>query len=336
MSARPRIWVLLGSRLGDNNQLLALAEGLGVPFETRTLSYRRSARLVMKLFPRSIAHLTQSSRQWLQPPWPDLLIGIGRRSVPVARSIRARSGGKAGIVRLGHPRAPNTLFDLVVTTPQYPVPDAGNVVRLPLAMNRFATPPAPSTEEQCLLDSLPRPHLLLSLGGNAPMWRLDLDELAGAIDRLVRRARREKGTLLVLPSPRTPADAIALIKQATNGAKEAVLAGPELRYAVALADADAHFVTAESVSMISEAIGTGRPVGIIPVKPDARGRLWLGGDPDDNDLRDVRRFWRHAEAAGLVGTVDAPRRGLFEDPVSMAVAAVRARFPNLFGASVER
>lgn len=330
MSASPRIWVLLGSRRGDNNQLLALAEGLGAPFETRTLTYRRSARLVMKLFPRSIAHLAAASRRWLKPPWPDLVIGIGRRSVPVARWIQARSGGGAGIVRIGHPRAPNSLFDLVITTQQYPVPDSHNVVRLPLAMNRFATPPAPTSAEQRLLDGLPRPHLLLSLGGNAPMWRLDLDELACAIDRLIGRARRENGTLLIAASPRTPADALALIEEATRNSKETVLTGATLRYAVALADADVHFVTADSVSMISEAVATGKAVGIIPVKPDARGRLWLRGDPDANDLRDVRRFWRHAETAGLVGSVKEPKRGRFDDPVAMAVSAVHQRFRDLF------
>ena len=197
-------------------------------------------------------------------------------------------------------------------------------------MNRFAQPPAPTVAEQSLLDSLPRPHLLLSLGGNAPMWRLDLDALAAALETLIGRARREEGTLIVIPSPRTPDDAIELVQATIDGSPEVLLAGPELRYPVALADADAHFVTADSVSMISEAIGTGRPVGIIPVKPDARGRLWLGGDPDDNDLRDVRRFWRHAEAAGLVGTVDQPRKGFFNDPVAIAVGAVRARFRALF------
>ena len=30
----PRIWVLLGPRTGDNNQVLALAEALGLPFDT--------------------------------------------------------------------------------------------------------------------------------------------------------------------------------------------------------------------------------------------------------------------------------------------------------------
>ena len=336
MSDNPRIWVLLGSRRGDNNQLLALAEGLGIPFETRTLAYRRSARPLMRLAPRSIAHLTAESREWLQAPWPDLVIGIGRRSVPVARWICEENGGDTRIVRLGHPRAPSKSFDLVITTPQYPVREAENVVRLPLAMNRFAQSPAPTAAEQSQLDSLPRPHLLLSLGGNAPMWRLDLEALAAALETLIGRARREKGTVIVVPSPRTPDDALALVHETIGGAREALLTGPELRYAIALADADEHFVTADSVSMISEAIATGKPVGIIPVRPDARGRLQLGSDPDDNDLRDVRRFWRHAEAAGLVGTVNQPRIGRFEDPVAMAVGAVRGRFPELFDGSDQR
>jgi mitochondrial fission protein ELM1 len=336
MSKSPGIWVLLGSRRGDNNQLLALAEGLGVPFETRSLAYRRSARPLMKLAPRSIAHLVAECRQWLEPPWPDLVIGIGRRSVPVARWICEENGGATRIVRLGHPRAPAKSFDLVITTPQYPVREAENVVRLPLAMNRFARPPAPTAAEQELLGKLPRPHLLLSLGGNAPMWQLDLEALAEALDSLADRAWRKQGTLIVIPSPRTPDEAIAVVKDRIGDASQALLAGPELRYAVALADADEHFVTADSVSMISEAIGTGKPVGIIKVKPDARGRLQLGSNPDDNDLRDVRRFWRHAEASGLVGTVDAPLQGHFEDPVSMAVAAVRSRFPGLFGQTPAR
>lgn len=331
MSAAPRIWVLLGERRGDNNQLLALAEALGVPFETRTLTYRPSARLLMRLAPRSIAHLTAASRRWLQPPWPDIAIGIGRRSVPVARWIKQCSGGATRLVRLGHPRAPSENFDLVITTPQYPVPDGPEVVRLPIAMNRFAKPPAPTPAEQSLLASLPRPHLLLSLGGPAPMWRLDMDALLAAVATLIARARREKGTLIIVPSPRTPSDVVQSCRDAVAGAPEAFIAESALRYAVALAEADAHFVTADSVSMMSEAIGTGRPVGIIPVKPDARGRLSLGGDPGANDLRDIRRFHQEAEAAGLVGSVDNPCKGRFEDPVTTAVAAVRARFTKLFG-----
>ena len=103
----------------------------------------------------------------------------------------------------------------------------------------------------------------------------------------------------------------------------------QVRYPVLLADADAQFVTADSVSMISEAVMSGKPVGLIAVEPDARGRR-LNADPERTRVRDPRRFWAEVEARGLVGTVDAPRKGEWDDPVAMAVAAVRARLGSLF------
>ena len=98
-----------------------------------------------------------------------------------------------------------------------------------------------------------------------------------------------------------------------------------------LADADEHYVTADSVSMISEAVLTGKPVGLIPVEPDARGRRRIGGRPPEfTKLRDPRRFWADIRALGLVGTVDEPKAGKFEDPVETAVAAVRNRLGGVF------
>ncbi len=321
------MWLLLGHRRGDNGQLLALGEALGVPFETRTLYYSWHARLRMTLSHIGIAHLTRDSRQWLKPPWPDLVIGIGRRSVPVARWIQRKSGGLARIVRLGHPRAPSGLFDLVITTPQYPVAAADNVITLPLAMNRFVRPPAPRSEEQAWLDALPRPHLLLSLGGTAPMWRLDMDALRDAAATLQRRAESEGGRLIIVGSPRTPPEAWDAVRKA---AARSAFADRGIRYAVLLADADAHFVTADSVSMISEAVITGKPVGLIPVKRNLRGRIRLGADPNANRLRDPRRFWQHVEALSLAGTVDAPRNGDVPNPVAIAVSAIRLKFETMF------
>jgi mitochondrial fission protein ELM1 len=323
MTGRPRIWVLLGYRRGDNNQLLALAEALRIPFETRTMSYGRTSRLLMKLFPAGIRHLRRESRRHLGPPWPDVVIGIGRRTVPVARWIRRRNQGRTKLIRLGHPRAPNALFDLVITTRQYPVPPGENVVTLPLAMNRFSRPPQPTAEERTWLDALPRPHLLLSVGGPSAMWKLDNDALAGAVASLAARAGVAEGTLIVVGSPRTPPDAWDAIRAAA-GSPHVAFAGDSVRYAVLLNDADEHFVTADSVSMISEAVMTGKPVGLIAVEPDARGRRRIRGrDPADTDFRDPRRFWADVQQLGLVGTVEKPARGTFEDPVETAVAAVR-------------
>jgi mitochondrial fission protein ELM1 len=328
---RPHIWLLLGSRRGDNNQVLALGEALGLPFETRTLSYRPMWGVLLKLFPRGLSHLRSASRRWLKPPWPDLVIGIGRRSVPVARWIRDRSGGRTKLVRLGHPRAPNALFDLVITTRQYPVSADDNVLVLPLALNRFRKPPKPTAEEQAYLDSRPRPHLLLSLGGTAPMWRLDIGALREAAASLAERAAAAGGTLVVIGSPRTPGEAWQAVLEATQANDNVAIVTSEVRYPVLLGDADEQFVTADSVSMISEAVLTGKPVGLIPVEPDSRGRRQFEGrDPATTDVRDPRRFWADVEARALAGTVEDPKRGEVEDPVETSVAAVKRRLGGLF------
>lgn len=332
MTDRPRIWLLLGHRRGDNNQVLALGEALGLPFETRTMTYKWLARLRMKLFKTDIGHLKPAARRWLQPPWPDLIIGIGRRTVPVARWIKEQGGGRTKLVRLGHPRAPNEWFDLVVTTRQYPVPPGENVLTLPLAMNRFRKSPEPTQAERAWLDALPRPHLLLSLGGPSAMWRLDNAALHLAAAKLVKRVEAIGGSLIVVGSPRTPADAWAVVRTAVGESKgAAIVAKNEVRYPVLLADADEHHVTADSVSMISEAIMTGKPVGLIAVEPDSRGRRRMRGRPPEaTKIRDPRRFWTDVQARGLVGTVDEPEAGLFEDPVETAIAAVRIRLRSLF------
>ncbi len=316
MNDRARIWALLGHRRGDNNQLLALAEGLGMAFETRTLSYRWFARPWMRLFSVGTGHLTRASKRFLLPPWPDVVIGIGRRSVPVALWIRAMSGGRTKVVRLGHPRAANSNFDLVVTTAQYPVTDGDNVLKLPLAMNRFARPPKPTESERAMIAPLPRPHRLLSLGGTAPMWRLDLDALERALRLLTAK---DDGTLLVISSPRTPREAIERVKACPG----AVLLDGAVRYPVALADADEHYVTADSVSMISEAVMTAKPVGLIAVAKDARGQRALKGDPKSTGVRDIRRFWSGIEELGLAGPAHSPRSGKWNDPVATAVAVVK-------------
>jgi mitochondrial fission protein ELM1 len=332
VSFNPRVWLLLGHRRGDNNQVLALGEALDVPFETRTMTYKPLARLRMKLFHTDIGHLKPAARRSLEPPWPDLIIGIGRRTVPVARWIQKQNGGKTRLVRLGHPRAPNEWFDLVISTRQYPVPPGENVVTLPLAMNRFRKAPEASADEREWLDGKPRPHLLLSLGGPSAMWRLDNAALHVCAAKLVRRAEKAGGTLNVVGSPRTPPDAWDVVRTAVGGSRNAaIVANNEVRYPVLLADADEHHVTADSVSMISEAVMTGKPVGLIPVEPDARGRRRIAGrSPDQTTFRDPRRFWADVEARGLVGSVDDPQAGKFDDPIETAVSAVRSRLGGLF------
>jgi uncharacterized protein len=317
----PRIWVLLGERRGDNNQLLGLAEALGVPFETRTITYGWWWWVMLNFFPMQPFLLTGKARRTLNPPWPDLVIGIGRRSVAVARWIKQQSGGRTKIVRLGNPRVDSRLFDLVITTPQYPVPRKSNVLALPFAISRNSNPPKPTPDEARWLASLPRPHLLVCLGGPTRYWKLVEADVAHASQAVSHKASEAGGSMIVATSQRTPASTVNVVKRSSAG--HAIVADGRVRFPVLLADADEYHVTADSVSMISEALLTGRPVGLIPVELDAEGKRALGKVGPSGSKRDIRRFWSELDAKGLRGTVEKPVSGTIVDPIAAAAEAVK-------------
>ncbi|QIL02676.1 nucleoside-diphosphate sugar epimerase [Sphingomonas sinipercae] len=303
---KPRVWVLLGGRKGDNNQLLALAGALGWPFEAKPLRYNRLRLLSKRLLGPTLAVLDEPSRQSLGGPLPDFVLASGHRSVPVVRALQDRSGGRLQSVHIGNPRVSPRHFGLVVTTPQYPVPDGPNVLRLPISLS----PPAKLAKARGK-----RPTRLLALGGPTAFWRLDEEALAQAVRTLSAAATKDGGRLVISASPRTPP---ALSKQ---------LQATTTPFADLLAEADEVFVTADSVAMISEAIATGKPVGIIPVRPTAAGRIALAvadalGRPAFP--RDLRRFWAGIDRLGLAGTVEAPRRGDVPDVLAQAVARVKS------------
>jgi mitochondrial fission protein ELM1 len=324
MSELPRVWALLGHRRGDNYQVLALAGALGLPFETRSMRYHLLHRLHKKILGPTLITAERQARSWIKPPWPDLVIGIGHRSVPVTRYIRKASGGRTKIVQIGNPRLHPSNFDLVVTTPQYPVPEAENLLRLPLAMASPHGGSEPTLEELAWLDALPRPHRLMVLGGPTKLFMMPPEDMAATANRLMERCQEDGGTVIGVGSPRSEEVVMRSVEQAMANSRHRFVRDMP-RYSTLLKDADEIYVTADSVSMLSEAVFTGRPVGMIPLRMSARGELRYAATDAGHrkpPVPDLRQVWRRLEEQQLIGTVDAPRLGSACDPVGQAAAAV--------------
>jgi hypothetical protein len=58
-----RIWALLGAHPGDNDQVTALADALGLPFEIKQLEYNRFRSLGPRLLGPSLISLTRRARE---------------------------------------------------------------------------------------------------------------------------------------------------------------------------------------------------------------------------------------------------------------------------------
>ncbi len=331
----PRIWVFPGNRPGDDAQVCALAEELGLPFETRTMRFNWRFWLSGKYQGASLVSLEDKVREeTIVPPWPDLIIMVGRRSVPIARWVREQSGGRTRLVFVGHPRVPPDIFDLVYTTRQYLTPTGPTIRLLPIAMSRYRQPLEATDEESAWLGALPRPRLLLMLGGETRYWQMRPAFMAPIAGRLSRRAAERGGSLIVARSARTRDDLIDEIERQLESAscEWRVVRRDFPRFPVLLHDADELFPTADSISMISESAVTGKPVGIVPIEMNWIGRLVLGGRVDEgNPKRDLRRFWNHILSEGIAGTVEDPRAGATRNPVVEAAREVRSLLELSFG-----
>ena len=332
----PRIWVIPGNRPGDDAQVYALAEELGLPFETRKLVFNWRFWLSGKYMGASPVSVDREIRdRTLVPPWPDLIIMVGRRAVPIARWVQQQNGERTRLVYVGHPRVSPELFDLVYTTRQYLTPEGASIRLQPVAMSRYREKPRPSDEERWWLNSLPRPHLLLMLGGETRHWTMRPHAIAGQAAKLALRAQRTGGSLIVVRSARTTDVVLDKIERRLEGGccEWRVVRHDFPRFPVLLDDADELFPTADSISMISESVITGKPVGIVPAEMKLMGWIVLGGERKmrTNPARDLRRFWNFVIGDKLAGTMDEPIASATPNPVVDAAREVRALLERSFG-----
>ncbi|MCR0981098.1 mitochondrial fission ELM1 family protein [Roseomonas populi] len=322
-AAGPRILALLGPRTGDNNQVLALAEAVaaasGGAVDVVRLQHNPLRLLPTALLGAGLASLRRASRAQLVPPWPDLVIAVGRRGVPAARWVRSRSGGSTRIVGIGRPRCDPALLDLVVTTPQYGVPPGRTVLEQPISLTRQTAARLAEAAARWREDfaQFPGPRHALLLGGPSWPWRLDAREVERACHALLALAEREGGSVLAIASRRTPADLAGRVRDllATARMPAALLEGSGERnpYPGLLALADTIAVTADSVAMVSDAVATGRPVTLVAVRAGGPGGAWLRGmralrlaDGDQGTeawplLRGLGRAWGGLVRRGLAG-----------------------------------
>jgi mitochondrial fission protein ELM1 len=331
----PRIWVIPGNRPGDDAQVYALAEELALPFETRTLRFNWRFWLSGKYQGASPVAVEKELREkTIVPPWPDLIIIVGRRAVPTALWVQQQNGGRTRLVFVGHPRVPPETFDLVFTTRQYLTPSGPSMRLMPLAMSRYREVPKMTEQERGWLATLPRPRLLLMLGGKTRHWALRPSFVVGIAEKLAKRAANAGGSLIIARSARTSEDVLDELETRLENApcEWRVVRDEFPRFPVLLTDGDELFPTADSISMISESVITGKPVGIVPIEMNWIGRIALGPEVvAASPKRDLRRFWNHIIEAKLAGWMDEPIASGTPNPVAAAARDVRSLLESSFG-----
>lgn len=268
MTPPPRVWLLHGARAGDNAQVTALGQALHWPYEIKRLRFHETkAKRRYWITGPSLETLDRAQSDPLVPPWPDLVIAVGRRSVPIGQWIKRQSQKPVRLVQIGRPNADLSLFDLVITTAQYSLRQRENILHLDWPLITLDRAKMKSEAEKWLpkIMHLPRPWIGLIIGGDATPYILDAPTAAGIAANASAKALSAGGALLVTTSPRTSAEAADAIARTLSAPAyfHRFAAGMENPYLAFLALADQLVVTAESVSMLTEACASGKAVETI-------------------------------------------------------------------------
>ncbi|HXU89686.1 MAG TPA: ELM1/GtrOC1 family putative glycosyltransferase [Methylomirabilota bacterium] len=312
--ALPTLWLLTSSKAGDNAQARHLATALALPY--REVKLAMKPRFVVgkpKVAP-SLDHVDLSRSDRLDPPWPDLVIAIGRRLSNVALWIRAQSRARTCTVLMGVPKGEADSFDLAVVPLSHRA-TGPRVIEIGLPLMGIPAQQLAQAREAWreTFARLPRPLTALLIGGSTAARRLD----PATMRILLREARsilaRDGGSLAAVTSPRTPPDAEAILSE---GLPKGALFFPwrpnaPNPYVGLLALADRCIVTGDSLSMIVEAARAGQPLAIAPVYAASRAALWLLEAsrlaPRAFDVRRRDRRTRLLRRLAAIGTSGGPR-----------------------------
>jgi hypothetical protein len=231
-------------------------------------------------FRASLYHLDRARSAPLEPPWPELILTVGRRPSMAALWVKEQTRGRAALVVVGRPKRWLDRFDLVIAPPQFQLPHRANVLRLDLPLMRVdeAAVAAASDAWRGRFAELARPLTALLIGGPTKPYRFD-EALARDLLAQVRHlAAAEGGSLYVSTSRRTPAAVVeALAAELPPGARlYRWRPGDDNPYHALLGLADRFVVTGDSISMMVEVARLGQPLAIFAL-PEQRRQLRLRG-----------------------------------------------------------
>lgn len=300
----PRTWVLLGDKGGDNGQVETLVSALQWPVERRFLQPMPEWVYGKPRYRPTLEHLDSARSDLLAPPWPDLIITIGRRPSMAALWVREQSGGRTRIILVGKPSGYLEAFDLVIASAENQMPPLPNVLSTSLPYMRADENAVREAAQawRSRLSVLPRPLIAFLIGGETNPFVMD-ERVARDLLHEARKIVAAGGTPYLTTSRRTtPAVLEVLARELPDGAIlhrwSADAGAGENPYRALLGTADGFIVTGDSISMQVEVARLRKPLAIyaLPTGPfgglDLRRRrlaTWLNNPRREGLLDDLRQ-----------------------------------------------
>ena len=272
------LWVLLDSRMGSVGQARGVDGFLDkekYEIVEKNLEYTKLSGLPNFLRGKTLVGLTPDSKKQITGPFPDMVLSISRRTVPVARYIK-KQNKNTKLIQLMHPGKTGLKeFDLVLV-PEHDknkkaYPNIKYIVGAPHRITEKVLSEAKEKWEPEFAH-LPKPLTAVIVGGAIKKKEFSLENATDLGNKIKTLKEKHGGSILITTSRRTGEKAQNAIMDALKDVPAHTFLWGEKKenpYMGYLACADNIVVTGDSVSMCCESCGTNKPVFVFT------GKKWL-------------------------------------------------------------
>ncbi len=257
-------WIITEGMAGTENQCIGIAEKLGLDTKIKRISLKQPWKA---LSPYIGAEQEWSFEPRIEPPYPDLLITSGRKSIAASRFIKKQSGGKTITVHIQDPRISPKHFDMVAV-PEHDPMRGSNVLVTKASPNKITMDKINAAKDEFPeLGELPSPRVAVLIGGSSKAYNMT----RAITEKLAHDLCTLDASLMITCSRRTGEENQRILETHLNNDKNYFWDGSGTNpYMAILGWADYILVTADSASMISESCTTGKPVYMINLEGGAR------------------------------------------------------------------
>ncbi len=260
------IRILSDGRAGHEAQTLGIAEALGLTPDIQPIAPRPFFAALAPFGPPD----TRDAKAFA-PPYPDIALAAGRRTIPALRRLKRASGGRTFTVYVNAPATGPRTADFIVA-PMHDGLSGANVAASLTPANRIT--PERLAEARAAPDpriaALPSPRAALLIGGDSRHGAYGAGHIAQLTD-IARSLLASGRSVMATASQRTPAALRDALKETLAAPRGFFWNGDgENPYLSMLANAGQIVVTGDSVNMVGEAVATGARVHV--VAPPARAR----------------------------------------------------------------
>jgi mitochondrial fission protein ELM1 len=267
----PEIWVLTDDRAGNSKQALALAEILGKKYKQKRIKYNFLIKLP-NFLKFGFMGLKAKSQRSLKRGKPDIIISAGRRTAPVAVTLKKNTSAR--IIQIMNPSTSLEDIDVLLLPYHDKKPKKKFIKKTVFIHGAISSFDYEQVESHASFwedrfKKLAKPYIAVFIGGKSKHTDFTKINAKVLARHLHNMATKEQASLIISSSRRTPKGTLECLEnelknQGNNSYyiynfHKDTTANP---YLGLLGLADKIVVTGDSISMCSEATQTLKPVYI--------------------------------------------------------------------------